>query len=258
MKIGIMGHGTVGKAVGSYFSGHVSFVYDKNTDNWNDYLCDDVDVVFICVPTPTTPEGQDLSAIRDCLDKIKRTHTLPLVIIKSSILPGTTELLHKEYHLSIVHSPEFLSEATAVADFVTQEHVYVGVPSTVNPTHVLDVFKKLFPFIPIKISNSTAMEMVKYTANCFYATKVAYFNSIFLDCQRLGIEYTNVLDLAIDSMGWIGPMHTIVPGRHGMGYAGKCFPDNMKAMAATNDFIKMVDDYNEKLRKKLLMIHLKA
>jgi len=260
MKIGIFGHGTVGKAVSSFFKqyDHDVYIYDAKglVNNFNVKKVQELEVVFLCVPTPTVDGIQDISAIKDCLNKITEV-SKPIVIIKSSILLGTTDKLFNEYKIPILHSPEFLSENTTVGDFQEQENVYLGYPEEMPYKMALGVHHKLYTLFSdlpnIKnqgIFSVTAkvMEMVKYTANCFYATKVSYFNSIYRICEDNDIDYDQVRRFAIDSTGWMNEMHTQVPGRHGLGYSGKCFPDNMKALAIINPFIEMVDKYNEDIR----------
>ena len=51
----------------------------------------------------------------------------PVYIIKSTVVPGTTNSLIKKYsNLDIIFSPEFLTERTAKLDIITQTRIILG------------------------------------------------------------------------------------------------------------------------------------
>ena len=98
LKIGVIGNGYVGDAISFAFSSFSDiYIYDidpvKSVNNL--ISVHNCDFVFICVPTPMFEDGsQDLSYLNNALKKIT---TKPIYIIKSTILPGTTDLLKKQY-----------------------------------------------------------------------------------------------------------------------------------------------------------------
>ena len=110
-KVGIVGNGFVGEAISFAFSS-VSDLYIYDTDPLKSL--DDLesvhncDFVFICVPTPMFEDGsQDLSYVQSTF---KKATSKPIYILKSTILPGTTENLSKKYsNIKIIFSPEFLT-----------------------------------------------------------------------------------------------------------------------------------------------------
>ena len=119
-KVGIIGNGFVGEAQAFAFSPTSDVrIYDidstRSTHSFEEI--NKCDFVFICVPTPMFEDGtQDQSYINDVLSKSSK---VPIYIIKSTVLPGTTQSLQNKFkYLKLVFSPEFLTERTAKLDML--------------------------------------------------------------------------------------------------------------------------------------------
>ena len=94
----VIGNGFVGEAISFAFS-TVSDMYIFDTDPLkslnNIKSVHNCDFVFVCVPTPMFKDGsQDLSYVESAFEKATNK---PVYIIKSTVLPGTTEKLSKKY-----------------------------------------------------------------------------------------------------------------------------------------------------------------
>ena len=100
-KIGIIGNGFVGEAQAFAFSTIADiFIYDidplKSMNSLK--LIHDCDYVFVCVPTPMNKKGkQDFSYVENVF---KYAKSKPIYIIKSTILPASTDKL-SEYKLKL-------------------------------------------------------------------------------------------------------------------------------------------------------------
>ena len=131
----IIGYGVTGKATA--FALGIRNYSDKGDEPtlhfYNSFI--------LCLPTPTIKGKQDISAIEEWLEKIKNGNSESLVIIRSTILPGTTEKLIKKYDLNIVFVPEFLTESTAVEDAVNPEFMVIGTKDPFLRQEVRDLFK---------------------------------------------------------------------------------------------------------------------
>ena len=125
--IGIIGNGFVGEAQAFAFSPVCNIkIYDvdplKSTHTLNE--THDADFVFVCVPTPMYEDGnQNLEFVKDVF---KHATEKPIYILKSTVLPGTTEKLKKFIPKKIVFSPEFLTERTSKLDMLTQNRIIIG------------------------------------------------------------------------------------------------------------------------------------
>ena len=234
MKLGIVGLGYVGGAVHNGMSkSHEIETYDlcKDTTCGSlEELCDKTDVIFVCVPTPMKRGGIcDISIVENVLESINNRGQ-KIVVIKSTVPPGTTEKFNIKYdNLSVVFSPEFLTEANYLDDFVQSSRIIVGGPRPAS-TIVKNVFRKRFPKKTIFKTHSTIAEMVKYMTNSFLATKVAYANEMKQVCNALRIDYDKVLEYALYD-GRLGDSHWSVPGPDGkLGFGGSCFPKDVNAL----------------------------
>lgn len=243
MKIGIIGQGFVGNAIYQKFKKYYDVLtYDiiesKSNSSEDDTMRSDI--VFICLPTPMTNDGECYTGfVEEAIHKISKKAECKTVVIKSTILPGTTEKLNQEYKkkLQIVFNPEFLTEANAVQDFENQNRIIIGGPRPAT-TKLKQIFSKVFPKAHIVKTGSTHAELVKYFTNCFLATKVSFANEMHQLISALNLDYDKVVEYAtLDSR--LGDSHWAVPGPDGdFGYGGHCFPKDLSAI------IKLSEDLN--------------
>jgi UDPglucose 6-dehydrogenase len=227
--IGIIGAGIVGGSLLRYLQdvGHDVRVYDPPKGYASSAPLDDAEMVFVCVPTPyTLGVGFDDSHL---LEAISTLGGARVVVIKSTVLPGTTELLQERYpQHRFMFNPEFLREASAFEDFIAPDRQIVG--CTAASRADADRVMRLLPRAPFElICGASEAEMAKYAANSFLAVKVSYANEIFDLCARLGIAYEPVRDIVAADVR-IGASHIDVLDGGYRGYAGKCLPKDSKSL----------------------------
>jgi|LakMenEpi03Aug12_release.lakeMendotaPanAssembly.Ray.scaffolds.fasta_scaffold201509_2 UDPglucose 6-dehydrogenase len=243
IKIGISGLGFVGSALlksfelKGYTINNTLIVYDKYKDNgigkFDDLI--NTNILFLCLPTQfnTNSKSYDIDSIKETLELLHNSLFHGVVVIKSTIEPGTTNILANKYNLDIVHNPEFLTARTAFIDFHNQKHIVLGKSSNCDDNKLMLVknfYKLHYPDAILSLCSSSESECMKIFLNSFYAIKVQYFTEIYLLCNKLGIEYNNVKDLMLKN-GWITPMHTTIPGPDGsISYGGLCFPKDTSAL----------------------------
>tara|TARA_Y100001963_G_scaffold137155_1_gene200560 strand:+ start:100 stop:1023 length:924 start_codon:yes stop_codon:yes gene_type:complete len=251
MTLGIVGQGYVGTAVKEVMSKYYKIkTYDINPDlRTEDSIRDLIQhstMTFVCVPTPMKKDGScDTSIVEGVVEQIFKAvewmnssmlnHGIqlvdkPIVVIKSTIPPGTTTKLNKKYdNIDIVFSPEFLTEANFVEDFKNQDRIIIGGPRPAT-SKVRQMFSKAFPTAHIIKTGSKTAEMVKYTTNTFLATKVSFANEIKQICDKVDIDYDKVVEYATYDKR-LGKSHWAVPGPDGrLGFGGSCFPKDINAM----------------------------
>lgn len=243
---GIIGAGMVGNSVakGLMLDGEVR-VYDNNPKRKTHELEEVVacDFVFVCVPTPMEDvEGgkSDLSIMNDTFEKINKIkldqnkhgteNNNSIFIIKSTIPVGTTEKYNKKYSFSVVHCPEFLTSRTSFIDFLLPARIVIGGEDAIAVAKVEKVFSDRFPGTSIITMGSKEAELVKYMCNCFFATKVLFFNEMKLLSDKLGMDWDHIMKGTL-SDGRISHSHCQIPGHDGqMGVGGLCFPKDLNAM----------------------------
>lgn len=229
--VGIIGNGFVGESQAFAFSPVCNiYIYDIDPMKSNDtleeiYLCD---FVFVCVPTPMYIDGsQDISYVESVFSKASDD---PIYILKSTVLPGTTNNLLKKYNkLKIIFSPEFLSERTAKIDVLTQARVILG-GNRILIEKVKDLYLKRFKKNNFIETDPLTAEFIKYMNNSFFATKVSIMNEFKLLGDKIGVNWVDALNGFV-SDGRIGDSHLNVPGHDGkLGYGGTCFPKDVNAI----------------------------
>ena len=229
-KLGIIGHGYVGESQSFAFSPSFDVrVYDKDslksTHSLHEVL--DSDFIFVCVPTPMKKDGsQDLSFVESFFKTAKDG---PIYIIKSTIIPGTTNLLNEKFkNLKIVFSPEFLTERTAKLDILTQTRIILGGDKSLT-SKVKKIYDIRFKNKTIIETDSLTAEYIKYMNNTFFASKVSIMNEFYRLANHLGVDWETALYGFVSDQR-IGDSHLNVPGPDGkLGFGGTCFPKDINA-----------------------------
>jgi UDPglucose 6-dehydrogenase len=264
MKIGFVGQGFIGKNYADDFEERglvvTRYALEKPYSE-NKGRIRECDVVFIAVPTPTTPQGFDDSALRSALALLQEG---AVAVIKSTIIIGTTESLQKEFsHLIVMHSPEFLREKQAAYDARHPSRNIVGIPQE-TPAHrqAAQRVLALLPRAPYEaIVPARTAELLKYAGNCFLMTKVIFMNVLYDMARHEQVSWDPLVEaLAADPR--IGPSHMqpVHESGHGggakRGAGGHCFIKDFAAFtdayAALNDerglaFLEAVEAKNNEL-----------
>lgn len=196
--------------------------------------------IFVCVPTPMNPDGscntsivENVVLLIDAVADNMQRHRLhrPVVCIKSTVPPGTTQKLNdKCKEIIVCFNPEFLREANPIEDFKNQNRIIVGGPR--EGTSILKLmYDKAYPDVPLTKTGSSVAEMVKYTTNVFLAVKVALANELDQICNNLDdVDFDKVVEYATKDKR-LGTSHWAVPGPDGKaGFGGSCFPKDLNAL----------------------------
>ena len=199
-------------------------------------MVEDVDgPIFVAVPTPMKKDSTcDLSIVESVVSELdglgESIGKKIVVVIKSTVVPGTTEAFNEKYkNVYVCYNPEFLVERTALEDFKSQDRIIVGGPRKATKV-IKQLYATAYPNVPVTKTSSTIAELVKYTTNCFLATKVSFANEIKQVCDSLDVDYDKVVEYAIKDKR-LGGSHWSVPGPDGLlGFGGSCFPKDLNAL----------------------------
>ena len=258
MKIGIIGQGYVGTAIKVGFEPYYELeTYDKYNESKT--TCDlkqlvwGCEVIFVCVPTPMNKDGSCHTDIVESVIKEIDTYAngLQIVVIKSTVSPGTTDRLNKKYiGVNVIFNPEFLTEMNFLEDFKNQTRIILG--GTRKGTNKLrQIYSKVFPNATIVKTGSKTAEMVKYFINSFLATKVTFANEMKIICDEIGIDYDKVVEYATYDER-LGKSHWAVPGPDGdYGFGGHCLPKDVSAIVSqfSSMLLKTVLKVNNEVRE---------
>jgi len=255
-KIGILGLGMVGGALQRYFEKKRIdvFKYDKGRNIGSVKEVNQADVIFICVPTPFVEGiGPDLSYVEDACNNVLGNK---IIVIKSTILPGTTARLQKKYpQHKFLFNPEFLVEEKADECMQNPERQIIGYTDLSRQTG--EDILAILPKAPYeRIVRAIEAEMIKYFGNTFLSTKVIFSNQMYDLCKALGIDYEIVRECVAEDKR-ITPSHMDIFHGGYRGYGGKCLPKDTKSLITFADehgvdlkLLKIVEDINSDLIKK--------
>lgn len=261
MKVAVVGAtGVVGAALADFLSysqkkGTEIVRYSRSLEKEGEVTKDDVnscEIAFICVPTPMFSDkfGVDLSALSEVFTWIDT----PIIVIKSTVPPGTTEKMHAYKPEScVLHNPEFLTETNAFFDTLHETRIIIGYCNAGDLRGVdklLELYKKHYGAdVKYMITKAKVSEMVKYTTNAFLATKVIFCNEIYNTCKKLGISYDELRELwLLDER--VGRSHTLITPERG--YGGMCLPKDVKGLIEFSDseLMKTVHNLNKRIRNE--------
>jgi UDPglucose 6-dehydrogenase len=245
--------------------------------------------IFICVGTPPLPNGDaDLSAIDGVARSIaRRCEGYRLVVEKSTVPVQTGAQLRK--HLAVYCSrkldydvasnPEFLSEGSAVGDFLHPDRIVIGVESERAAGLLREIYEPIIQkrFVcpvhsncstpkeaKLLVTDTNSAELIKHASNSFLAMKISFINMVANLCEMVGADIGKVsqgmgLDLRIGN-AFLNP---------GIGFGGFCFPKDVQAFIRIAEksgcdftLLKEVEKINqgriahfaEKVRKELWSI----
>ena len=241
-NIGIIGKGFVGTAVAHGFSQGVGYdaniyIYDKDPSKSQNTLYEVVDnsnFIFVSVPTPSNKDGSiNLDVVDDVLDEINKIESTndPIVLLRSTIVPGTSKIFQEKYpNVRIVFNPEFLTERSAVFDFLSQTRYVLGGDES-DTNKVAELYRDRFgQTISIIETDFQSAELIKYVCNCFFATKVSFMNEMREISDKVDADWNTVVEGFVRD-GRVGHSHINVPGPDGkFGFGGSCFPKDVQAM----------------------------
>lgn len=197
------------------------------------------DAAFVAVGTPPRPEDghADMRYVHAAAEAIAASMTGFTVIVDKSTVPvGTARevseivaRIRNPEEFEVVSNPEFLREGAAVDDFLEPDRVVVGVRSERARGVMEGVYKPLTDRgVPLLVTDPESAELIKYAANAFLATKIAFINEIADICERTGANVHEVSrGIGMDTR--IGPKF-LMPGP---GYGGSCFPKDTLELVAT-------------------------
>lgn len=234
MRIGVIGLGTVGRAIKNAFDNtHEIFVHDILFDTKISDVVNNARIAYIAVPTPSiTGSGEcDTSLVEEVLEQLPDGF---MAVIKSTIIPGTTERLQETFpRLKIACSPEFLRTENSEEDFQNQDVLIVG-------TRHNDLAEAVFEHhIEAGIIDRggcfhvtpTLAELIKYAKNSFYSMKVIYANQFYDYCNAMGEDWSKVKEiLTKPQMQPIGDSHLEAIHGSERGFGGNCLPKDTIAL----------------------------
>jgi GDP-mannose 6-dehydrogenase len=200
----------------------------------------DTDVSFICVGTPSTSNGHlNLEAIHKVAeeigDGIREKNSFHVVVIRSTVLPGTNEKVTKIIEdiskkesnkgFAVISNPEFLREGSAVKDYYNPAFTLIGTNNKIS----VEIMKKIYENInsPFITTDIKIAELIKYVNNAFHALKITFANEIGNICRKIDVNSHELMDVFCMDKKLNISSYYLKPG---FAYGGSCLPKDLKAL----------------------------
>ena len=196
----------------------------------------DVQLAFITVSTPTVNGRIYLDYVFSAAKSLRVIPKDSIIVVKSTVIPGTSRKVREISGREVVANPEFLREGSAIQDTLKPDRIVIGSESK----EAGDIVEELWKFTSSPIIRTTLeeAEMIKYAANSFLALKISFINEIANLCEKLPNCDAKVVAKAIGMDKRIAPYFLDL----GLGWGGSCFPKDTQA------FVSFAKDLGERLR----------
>ena len=213
------------------------------------------DITLIAVGTPFDGKSIDLTAVLNACAEvgkaIKNAGRYHVVVVKSTVVPGTTvgavrERLESASGLKagadfgLGANPEFLTEGQALDDFMHPDRIVIGGIDDRTLSALEDLYVG-FAGVPIIRTNPSTAEMIKYASNSLLAAMISFSNEIADLCSAIGgIDALEVMRgvhasayLTVPSTNGVrlrAPIAAFLEA--GCGFGGSCLPKDVSALVA--------------------------
>lgn len=199
------------------------------------------DLSFVCVGTPSLRSGKlDLSHVEKVAGEIgtalKQKATFHTIVLRSTVLPGTTETLMipaienasgkkvgKDF--AVCYNPEFMREGSAVGDFLHPPYTILGSQNAEQIAPLRQIYKDI-PAATFETSIRVA-EMVKYVSNLYHAVKVGFANEVGTLCKHLAVDSEQVTRIFMSDTKLNISTAYLAPG---FAFGGSCLPKDLRAI----------------------------
>jgi UDPglucose 6-dehydrogenase len=204
----------------------------------------DAGMTFLTVGTPGQQDGSiDLSYIKNATEDLgnalREKRGYHLVVVKSTVVPGTTNGTVKRFleqssrktiglEMGLCANPEFLKEGTAINDALHPDKIIIGSNDKKSASQLTRLYRRFYgsKLPPIILTTPEAAELVKYASNAFLATKISFINTIAnIAGQIPGVDVGTIAE-AIGLDPRIGGLFL----KAGPGYGGSCFHKDLQAL----------------------------
>ena len=220
----------VGTAMAEWLNGR-AVLYDVKPGYCHDRRAvNGCQLAFVCVPTPPGKDGRcDTSLVEDAVDWLE----VGLIVICSTVAPGTTDRLKRKTGKRIVFQPEYIGETPQHPFRQIQHCGFIVIGGDPQDTSDLAKFyqERCRPGTRFHFCDALTAELAKYMENAFFAAKVAFCNEFYDIAAAHGVDYQRLRQVWLADPRINGDHTDVYPQDRGFG--GKCLPKDLDAIIAS-------------------------
>ena len=244
MNVLIVGYGVVGHNLEKEIEKLNPEVYDKYK-KVDTRTKDKYDIAFICVDTPISEEYLcDTTEVKNAIEE----NAADVYVIKSTILPHSTEKLVEETGKKIIFSPEYYGASQHCNNYEFGFTILGGEKSVCQK--VIQILQTVYDGRhTFRIVDSTTAELAKYMENGWLATKVSFCSQFYQIAKKHNISYEELRELFVLDPR-VNPSHTFIYEEHPY-WSSHCLNKDVVAIAEYEnaELLKSVIEFNEKCKE---------
>jgi UDPglucose 6-dehydrogenase len=239
-----VGYGWVGKSMHKLFPD--AYVYDINLKSSRQKEVNLADFAFICVPTPNDRRGfLDTSIV----EGVAAWCDARVLVVRSTINPGTCDTLAQKYRKRIVYQPEYLGETPQhpLLNLLDRKFLVIGGPPHCR-RKVINLYQSVYNAnVSIRQVSRLEAEVIKLSENRAIAFKVAQCQELYDICEKAKLDYYTIREAVYGDDPRFNLWWTFVyPERRG--FDSKCIPKDVYAWCAWAESL----GYEPKVTKAIL------
>lgn len=243
----IVGYGNIGQNLYKEYAAIHPDRYDPYKDLY-EKLPVTYDLAFVCVDTPRMSDGScDLTQVCRAIEETDAE----IIVLRSTVPPGTTQSLSRHTQKNIVFCPEFYG-VTQHSDMNKFDFGFTILGGKKEHCHkVIQALQNIYDARHrFNITDPTTAELVKYMENTMLATKVSMCIQFWEICKEFNVDYSELRELLLNDPR-INRAHTFVYDEHPY-WKSHCFDKDLDAIAQAADapLIRAVIDYNERCKER--------
>lgn len=215
---------------------------------------DTYDVIFICVDTPYVDSSNpcDLSSVKDAIKEwLPSLGVDGVVCIKSTMLPGSSESLHSEWHAPLVYSPEYYGNTPHSEGVGSRFTILGGDPKSCQ--RLQQVLQRCHDGThSFHFTDWRTAELVKYMENAWLAYKVSFCSQFLKIADGCGVRYEDLRELFILDPR-VNPSHTFM-FRDAPYWQSHCLDKDVRAIAEHSgaELLLSMIAFNDKMKGEVM------
>jgi len=207
---------------------------------------DTAEIGFVCVPTPNIKEGKlDTSIVEEVVAMAKED----LLVIRSTVNPGTCDHLENKYNKKIVMQPEYLGETPNHPLINPKERPFLIIGGhPLNRRRLIEVYQSVYNAnVTIRQVTNREAEIIKLSENRAIAFKVAECQELYDACQKARVDYYTIRDAVYSDDPRFNLWWTFIYVDK-RGFNSKCIPKDIYAWCAWAESF----NYNPEITRSIL------
>ena len=186
LGIGIVGYGVVGEATVRLLREKQNIsILDPEIGHADDIT--NCDIIFICI----NEKSHTMENLNKLVDQIVIRNKKALIVIRTTVIPGTTDRLTKRHKREFVFMPEFLREWNAKDDALNPDKIVIGTENEHNYEMLKALFQQITPGKIIQVKPIEA-ELAKVALNSLALIKVVFAEELYDLTETLSADYENI------------------------------------------------------------------